>query len=100
MAKLPNPPRVDHAGNKLPPLLDCRPFRITGLTEAGKPFEPKPFEPGSRIEWEGRTGEVWSLARGGVFAIADDDLSTVVHVALRKNREPVEVDRFAYGKAS
>jgi hypothetical protein len=77
--KLPNPPRRGLGGScgwyRIPPLLDCKPFRGPKLTEDGKPFEPTDREIGAELtfSYDGRdiTGQVWSLAVGGVWVVAD-----------------------------
>lgn len=72
--KLPNPPRYD-GGHKLPPLLDCKPFKGPKLLDEGRPFEPADREIGAEITFTHHgteiTGQVWSLAIGGVWVIAD-----------------------------
>jgi hypothetical protein len=72
--KLPNPPRYDGFA-KLPPLLDCSPIKVRGMKDEGKPFEPTGREIGADIvfAYDGRkiTGQVWCLAPGGVWAVAD-----------------------------
>jgi len=66
---------------KLPPLLDCKPFKVIGLTEHGKPFQPKDGQPGARYAWGDECGEIWSLASPrGVFVIPDYRPGVVVHV--------------------
>lgn len=88
MAKLPNLPRRNSGGKTIPPLFDCKPFKVTGLTKNGKPFEPKYGDPGSRITWDTGAGEVWSLAPGGVWVIADGEpYGTVVLVSLKLSTE-------------
>lgn len=44
------------------------------LTEEGKPFEPTGLEIGARVEWDGRTGQVWSLgsAPKSVWVVPDE----------------------------
>lgn len=75
--KLPNPPRYD--GGPLPLPFDCKPFRGPKLTEAGKPFTPKPRAVGDSVAVRTARGElvaaqVWSAAHGAgcVWAVADN----------------------------
>lgn len=75
MRKLPNPPRRGHGGYPIPALFDCKPLRVTGMRPEGKPFLPKYGAIGSdiKIQHDGEvlTAQVWSLAQGGVWAVAD-----------------------------
>ncbi|WBQ03827.1 hypothetical protein [Kribbella sp. CA-293567] len=63
----------------IPLPFDCKPFRGPKLTNAGKPFEPKPRAAGDRLEITGIDGaevlaEVWgpALGAGCVWAVADN----------------------------
>lgn len=61
----------------IPALLDCKPLRVTGLTENGKPFEPELGKPGSELTFNHNgqiiTAQVWSNADvvGHVWAVSD-----------------------------
>lgn len=48
----------------IPLPFDCTPFRGPKLTKNGKPFAPKPFEPGTAVDVDHKgetvTAQVWS----------------------------------------
>lgn len=72
--RLPDPPRYD-GHHKLPPLLDCSPIKVRGMKDEGKPFEPTGRAIGAEITFTHDgveiIGQVWSLAIGGVWVVAD-----------------------------
>lgn len=78
MQKLPDPPRRNNGGGPIPLTLDCKPFRVTGLTERGKPFYPKENQLGfvRTFATDGGVtlrGQVWSLGPypKSVWVVAD-----------------------------